>query len=811
MLMQVVSTCNHLMIDCQPMIALTVMSFAWQQPLSMPARIACQPHMPARSCAVRILMKQVREDDMLVKALLKAKAPRGGRAELEELQRAVAAASAARVAGDAMQEARALLLAQSTMPTETPLEAAWRQLTDTFDSEGSSARSAAKDAARAEEEGRLKVAVLRLKARGGFAEKTALARAADAAEAAGVSGDVMREARALLDGKKGRVVARPAASPPPTAALAAKRAVAEEAAAKKAAAHQKAAGRAAAQQAAIEKAAAERAAKVAAQQAAIEKAAAERAARAAARQAAAEEAAAERAARVAAQRQAAAEKAAAQRAAAEKAAAARAAQAVPRSTEGAQATQAEPPQTPLDAAREAQEQLSAAFSRQASALRDAVDGSGGSSRRWPWQAREAEAEAARDAEMQAARAEEEARLKVSVLRLKARGGFAEKTALARAADAAGAAGVSGDVMREARALLDGRPKAPKVAVSQPAAAAAAAAEAAAAAAEAVEAAEAAEAAATTATQEAAASQVPEAGEAAAPWATPMETTLGAARREMDKVLLLSRQVSGQARRVSDWIGESRGGLQEAWRQLADVASPFGNGRAARRPAKRRQTAAERVAARAAAEAAAAAAAAAAAEAAAAEAAIAEVEAARSAAEPSPLDAARLKLDASLRAAAARKGALGARGDRRWVASLEAAIGEAVGAGVGGEQLRNARERLADFEAEAALERAEYSVEMATRRANAPSAGVAAVSELVEALGAATAAGADGALVRSARNLVARKGSAQQVEIVKLYDRLDRFRRMAAMSSAAGERENAERMVVQAQQKLAKLTSPQDPA
>ena len=464
MLMQVVSTCNHLMIDCQPMIALTVMSFAWQQPLSMPARIACQPHMPSRSCAVRILMKQVREDDMLVKALLKAKAPRGGRAELEELQRAVAAASAARVAGDAMQEARALLLAQSTMPTETPLEAAWRQLTDTFDSEGSSARSAAKDAARAEEEGPLKVAVLRLKARGGFAEKTALARAADAAEAAGVSGDVMREARALLDGKKGRVVARPAASPPPTAALAAKRAVAEEAAAKKAAAHQKAAGRAAAQQAAIEKAAAERAA------------------RAAARQAAAEEAAAERAAGVAAQRQAAAEKAAAQRAAAEKAAAARAAQAVPRSTEGAQATQAEPPQTPLDAAREAQEQLSAAFSRQASALRDAVDGSGGSSRRWPWQAREAEAEAARDAEMQAARAEEEARLKVSVLRLKARGGFAEKTALARAADAAGAAGVSGDVMREARALLDGRPKAPKVAVSQPAAAAAAAAEAAAAAA-----------------------------------------------------------------------------------------------------------------------------------------------------------------------------------------------------------------------------------------------------------------------------------------------------------------------------------------
>ena len=100
------------------------------------------------------------------------------------------------------------------------------------------------------------------------------------------------------------------------------------------------------------------------------------------------------------------------------------------------------------------------------------------------------------------------------------------------------------------------------------------------------------------------------------------------------------------------------------------------------------------------------------------------------------------------------------------------------------QLRNARERLADFEAEAALERAEYAVEMAMRRANAPSAGVAAVAELVEALGAATAAGADGALVRSARNLVARKGSAQQVEIVKLYDRLDRFKRMAAMSSAA---------------------------
>lgn len=49
------------------------------------------------------------------------------------------------------------------------------------------------------EEARLKVAMLQVKARGGLAEKTALERAAEAAEAAGVAGDVVREARALIN------------------------------------------------------------------------------------------------------------------------------------------------------------------------------------------------------------------------------------------------------------------------------------------------------------------------------------------------------------------------------------------------------------------------------------------------------------------------------------------------------------------------------------------------------------------------------------------------------------------------------------
>ena len=40
--------------------------------------------------------------------------------------------------------------------------------------------------------------------------------------------------------------------------------------------------------------------------------------------------------------------------------------------------------------------------------------------------------------------------------------------------------------------------------------------------------------------------------------------------------------------------------------------------------------------------------------------------------------------------------------------MEAAIAEAVEAGVEGEQLRNARERLEDFRAESALEAAAYS-------------------------------------------------------------------------------------------------------
>ena len=62
----------------------------------------------------------------------------------------------------------------------------------------------------------------------------------------------------------------------------------------------------------------------------------------------------------------------------------------------------------------------------------------------------------------------------------------------------------------------------------------------------------------------------------------------------------------------------------------------------------------------------------------------------------------------------------------------------------------------------------------------------------------------------ARKLVSRKGNDKEAQIVKLYDRLDRFKRMAAGADAAseGERENAERMLSQAQEKLAKLMAPE---
>ena len=142
--------------------------------------------------------------------------------------------------------------------------------------------------------------------------------------------------------------------------------------------------------------------------------------------------------------------------------------------------------------------------------------------------------------------------------------------------------------------------------------------------------------------------------------------------------------------------------------------------------------------------------------------------------------------------------------------LEAAIADAVEAGVGGEQLRNAQERLQDFRAESALEAAEYMLEIALKRANAERSR-STLAELVQALGRATEAGVAPALVKSARNLVARNGNEKEVEMVKLYDRLDRFKTMAEMSSSAGERENAERKVLQAQEKLARLTAKADDA
>merc|ERR1719272_1761858 len=194
---------------------------------------------------------------------------------------------------------------------------------------------------------------------------------------------------------------------------------------------------------------------------------------------------------------------------------------------------------------------------------------------------------------------------------------------------------------------------------------------------------------------------------------------------------------------------------------------------------------------------------------AADAAIAEVEAAQL--DPDdPLNAARLQLEEALRAAVAMQRGMGAPVAPRCVASLEAAIAEAADAGVGGEQLRNARERLEDCRAEAALEMAEYTLTMATRRANMASFGRAQMSELVRALGEATEAGVDPALIRSARKLVSRKGNEKEAQIVKLYDRLDRFKRMAAGADAAseGERENTERMLAQAQEKLAKLMAPE---
>ena len=71
--------------------------------------------------------------------------------------------------------------------------------------------------------------------------------------------------------------------------------------------------------------------------------------------------------------------------------------------------------------------------------------------------------------------------------------------------------------------------------------------------------------------------------------------------------------------------------------------------------------------------------------------------------------------------------------------------------------------------------------------------------------ATEAVGVDLALVRSARGLVEGKGTREQGEILKLYERLDRFKQLAESSSAEGERDNAERMLVKTRKKLDSLT------
>ena len=47
-----------------------------------------------------------------------------------------------------------------------------------------------------------------------------------------------------------------------------------------------------------------------------------------------------------------------------------------------------------------------------------------------------------------------------------------------------------------------------------------------------------------------------------------------------------------------------------------------------------------------------------------------------------------------------------------------------------------------------------------------------------------------------------QGSAEEVQIVKLCERLDRFQNLAVSGSEAGERENAERMLKLTKKKMA---------
>ena len=191
-----------------------------------------------------IVMRQQGAESVVL-ALTRAKSPRSGRAELVELQRAVDAASGARLDPALIREARSLLAGVK-------------------DGGKPSAASVAKEAAARQ----LATSLARAKsARSGRAELAELSRALDAATAARVDGGAIREAREMI-AAKGRAATEKAA---------AEKAAAEKATAARAAA---AAARAAAQKAAADKAAKDKAAaqKVVAERVAAQKKVAEKAA-----------------------------------------------------------------------------------------------------------------------------------------------------------------------------------------------------------------------------------------------------------------------------------------------------------------------------------------------------------------------------------------------------------------------------------------------------------------------------------------------------------------------------------------------------
>ena len=189
-----------------------------------------------------IVMRQQGAESVVL-ALTRAKSPRSGRAELVELQRAVDAASGARLDPALIREARSLLAGVK-------------------DGGKPSAASVAKEAAARQ----LATSLARAKsARSGRAELAELSRALDAATAARVDGGAIRQARDMV-AAKGRAAAEKAAAEKAAAAAAA-RAVA---AAARAAAQKVAADKAAADKAAAQKVVAER---VAAQKKVSEKAA----------------------------------------------------------------------------------------------------------------------------------------------------------------------------------------------------------------------------------------------------------------------------------------------------------------------------------------------------------------------------------------------------------------------------------------------------------------------------------------------------------------------------------------------------------